>query len=351
MSRYPEGLVEWVRAHYLEMDNEQLAAGVSKEFDYPMNAKAMNSLKKNHKISGGPRIKTYHPDWPKEICDFIKANYKGMGHKAMAELVAAEFGKEYTAAQIKGFYARNKLNSGLTGHFVKGQPSHNKGIPMSPDVYARCKATMFKKGNRPHNALPVGTEVIRTDGYHQTKTGEPDKWELTHVLMWQQAYGEIPENCHISFKDGNRDHIELSNLFLETFEEHLELNRRGLRSSIPEYTETGLSIARLNIAIHKRRKSDNGKKNKEDKPMAKRTKEKPVVLTSDKFKEIKRMDKTGMEKYLNEIYFRGSRAQAAAGFDVDKALERIGQIKGIGSGKMEQIKQALIDSGGAYGND
>ena len=85
--------------------------------------------------------------------------------------------------------------------------------------------------------------------------------------------------------------------------------------------------------------------------MAKRTKEKPVVLTSDKFKEIKRMDKTGMEKYLNEIYFRGSRAQAAAGFDVDKALERIGQIKGIGSGKMEQIKQALIDSGGAYGND
>lgn len=84
----------------------------------------------------------------------------------------------------------------------------------------------------------------------------------------------------------------------------------------------------------------------------KRIKEKPVVITSDKFKQIKKTDKDELEKYLNEIYFRGSRdTVAAVGVDVEKALERIGQIKGIGSGKMEQIKQALIDSGGAYGNE
>ena len=90
----------------------------------------------------------------------------------------------------------------------------------------------------------------------------------------------------MSFKDGNRDNLNLSNLFLETLQEHLEMNRRGYRSEIPEITEAGLNIAKLRIAI--RQKSDNGKKNKEDKPMAKKTKEKPIKFTSEKFKEIKR---------------------------------------------------------------
>ena len=260
MSRYPAGLVEWVEAHYMELDNKELAAGVAKEFGYPMTAKKIKSLKNNHKLSGGAKIQIYSDLFPRDICEYIKAHYKGAGYQKMADMLREKFGRQYTKDQIRNFYRNRHLDSGLKGNqFKKGQPSHNKGIPMSPEVYEKVKATMFKKGNRPHNALPVGTEVIRSDGYHQTKVGEPNKWELTHVLMWKQEYGEIPENCHISFKDGNRDHIELENLFIETFEENMELNRRGLRSSIPEYTETVLNIARLNIAIHKRRKSDKEK--------------------------------------------------------------------------------------------
>ncbi len=352
--RYPEGLVDYVKANYKTMDREELTKQVNKRFGTHMNPKAMGSLKKRYGFSGGPRAKVYHPDWPKEICDFIKANYKGTGHKAMAEKVAAEFGKQYTAAQIKGFYARNKLNSGLTGRWVKGQPSHNKGVPMSKKAYERCKGTMFKKGNRPHNALPVGTEVVRDDGYHQTKIAEPNKWMLTHLLMWQQAYGDIPEDCHISFKDGNRDHIELSNLFLETKEEHLEMNRRGLRSSIPEYTEAGLNLAKLNIAISKRRKSDNGRKTKEDKPMAKKTKENPTRFTASKYKELKRADRETFERAVNEYYHQGFKdGQQAAGVDIDSALEEIKKIKGIGETKLILIREALIKAqkGGGNGND
>lgn len=84
----------------------------------------------------------------------------------------------------------------------------------------------------------------------------------------------------------------------------------------------------------------------------KRTKENPTRFNVARYKEIKNMDQEQMKSAVNAYYLQGyEKGAATAGLDVEKALERIGQIKGIGSEKMEQIKQALIDSGGAYGNE
>lgn len=346
MHRYPEGLLEFVKDNYLIMDNRALAEAVGFIFHYPMTAKAMNSLKKNHHLSGGPRVKVYTQAWPKEVCDFIKAHYKGNGHQKMANMVNSNFGTSYSRDQIKGFYARNKLDSGLRGDLEKGR-GWNKGKKMSPEQYEKCKGTMFQRGSRPHNAVPVGTEVIRDDGYHQTKIAEPNVWILTHILIWQQANGDVPEGCLVSFKDGNPDHISIDNLFLETRQEHLEMNRRGYRSEFPEITEAGLNVAKLRIAA--RQKSDKRKK-KEAQPMAKRTKENPTRFTASRYKEFKHMDQEQMKKAVNAYYFQGLRdAQAAAGFDADKALEAISQIKGIGPGKLKEIERVL--KGAANGNE
>lgn len=65
MSRYPEGLLEWVMANYKALDNNELAAGVSKLFDYPMTAKTMNALKKNHGLNGGGKGTDIHRFIPK----------------------------------------------------------------------------------------------------------------------------------------------------------------------------------------------------------------------------------------------------------------------------------------------
>lgn len=86
---------------------------------------------------------------------------------------------------------------------------------------------------------------------------------------------------------------------------------------------------------------------KEGLRMAK-TKEKPIKFTSEKFKEIKRkMSRDDLEEYINGIYFRGyAKGQQASGsFDLNLALESIGQIKGIGDVKLEQIRLALIAAG------
>ena len=63
---------------------------------------------------------------------------------------------------------------------------------------------------------------------------------------------------------------------------------------------------------------------------------------------IKKMDHQEMKEYLNAVYRNGIKIGQVSGtsFDSKKALEAIGQIKGIGPAKLEQIKLAILVAGG-----
>ena len=63
---------------------------------------------------------------------------------------------------------------------------------------------------------------------------------------------------------------------------------------------------------------------------------------------IKKMDHQEMKEYLNAVYQNGIKKGQASGtsFDSKKVLEAIGQIKGIGPAKLEQIKLAILVAGG-----
>ena len=79
-----------------------------------------------------------------------------------------------------------------------------------------------------------------------------------------------------------------------------------------------------------------------------------VKFTREKFEDIKkRYDKETLNDYLDNIHEQGYRkgyaaGQAAAGpsFDMELAMESIGQIKGIGPVKLEQIRLAMMAAGG-----
>lgn len=84
--------------------------------------------------------------------------------------------------------------------------------------------------------------------------------------------------------------------------------------------------------------------------MAKRTKEKPIKLNREKYKMLRKADHAAFEDYINLIYMQGyEKGQAAAGFDADKAIEAISQIKVISPGKLKEIERAL--KGAANGNE
>ena len=200
--------------------------------------------------------------YTEEIRAFIYENYKGVGPKAMAELLNERFGTSFSHSQIKGYYANHKLNSGLTGRFEKGHLTHNKGMK---GVCAKgCERTWFREGHLPHNTKPVGYERVTRDGYTEVKVAmRPsrkdcnDNFVLKHRLIWEQVNGPIPKGYVVTFKDGDKTNCSIDNLALVSFAENQQLTRRKLRSNVPEITETGILLARADIATRKRRKAKN----------------------------------------------------------------------------------------------
>ena len=247
----------FIIAHAEGVSSRELADLVNAEYGTSYTPEEMQQFKHNRKIKSGYRG-NFDPVFPKEVEKYIKSHYIGVSRKEQVENIRREFGIEYTPNQIKRFNATHGLNSGLTGRFELGHISHNKG-KHTPTV-GRMAETQFKKGNRPHNAEPVGTIVTRDDGYKQKKVAEPNKWRLLHLLVWEERYGKIPEGMNVEFKDRNRGNTDINNLFLVTRQEHIEMNRNNsaLRSNMPEYTEVGHTVAKVRIAARAARKSKAG---------------------------------------------------------------------------------------------
>lgn len=118
--------------------------------------------------------------------------------------------------------------------FKKGHIPANKGQRMPDEIYAKCKATMFHKGNIPPNKVSVGTEIIESkDGYVKVKTAEPNVWEYKHRLVWQENNGAIPEGFIIQFRNGNRTDCRIENLYMISRAEQLR-TQNSLAARYPE---------------------------------------------------------------------------------------------------------------------
>lgn len=134
--------------------------------------------------------------------------------------------------------------------FPKGHVPANKGTRRPGWAPGRMRETQFKKGQRPHSWRPIGSERL-CDGYLQRKvtdTGYPPRdWKPVHVLMWEKA-NKRKVGCGfcIVFKDGDRTHIELSNLERIS---RAELQRRNTIHRLPEELK---EVIRLKAAINHR---------------------------------------------------------------------------------------------------
>lgn len=107
-----------------------------------------------------------------------------------------------------------QLEQSKLHRYQKGHSPANKGKKMSPELYAKCAPTMFKKGRPSLNKRPVGSERVNVDGYIEMKIQEPNKWVLKHRFVWEHFHGPIPEGHNVQFKDGNKENCSLDNLYL-----------------------------------------------------------------------------------------------------------------------------------------
>ena len=180
---------------------------------------------------------------------YIFNNYKGIGNQELTDMFNKKFGTQLIKRQIKNFKRNNKLDSGLTGRFEKGQISFNRGKKwceyMSEEGQANSRKTTFRKGNLPHNYRPIGSERINVDGYIEIKVADPNKWELKHRCVYEEHFGKIPEGYNVMFLDKNKLNLEPDNLILVSKHEDLIMNRYKLIYANKELTKTGHLIAKV----------------------------------------------------------------------------------------------------------
>jgi hypothetical protein len=190
--------------------------------------------------------------WTTKQLRRLQELYREHPLKVCREILNREFGLELSVNQLKGATRRFNIRSGRTGQFEKRHEPWNKG--QSYDC-PRREATQFKKGHMPHNYHPVGTEIVRTDGYLQVKVADPKTWKLKHHLVWEEANGPIPKGHVVVFLNQDKTDTRIENLKLVKRSTMAVANRRGLIKEGAEHTKTGLLIAEVKQAAFRAKKN------------------------------------------------------------------------------------------------
>lgn len=262
---YSREVLQFATEHAKEYTQEEMAEELNRRFNTEFTRAKIKNYYANHNLKAGKRRRTYSKTFPQEVCDFMEANQKG-SLQEMVDKLRAEFGREYTVQQIKAYYANHGLRTGNTGQFQKGHVPWTKGKKwsdyMSPEAQEHSRRSAYEHAHIPDNLLPVGTIRKTRDGYLIIKVNERgtqwERWQMLNRVIWEEKNGPVPKGHVLIFKDGNRENCSLDNLLLATMAESQMMNRKNLRSTVPEITEVGHTLAKLTIATKKKRKEGPG---------------------------------------------------------------------------------------------
>lgn len=181
---------------------------------------------------------------------FIKTFAFGHGYNEITDEFNKRFQPSITTNQIRGYLRNHKILTGRTGRFEKGHIPANKGTHNGG-----WEPTQFKKGSIPANYKPVGTESCRNNykkgtKYIYIKVGEPNKWRMKHVVVWEQHNGKVPSGKIVIFLDGDTTNTNISNLAMIDRKVSVRLNQLGLRYNNKDLTITGINLAELIVKLH-----------------------------------------------------------------------------------------------------
>lgn len=163
---------------------------------------------------------------------FLKEHYMGTPLKTMGKMIGRSDCFVRRRMQQLGLVQPRWLVEQFKkeSRIKKGNVPFNKGKGMTPEVYERCKATMFKKGEPNHNNLYDGCITLRRS--HQNRNDPPyyhirlakGKWRPLHQYNWENANGPIPAGHCLWCKDGNSLNADADNWELITRAENMRRN-------------------------------------------------------------------------------------------------------------------------------
>ena len=184
-----------------------------------------------------------HPEYVNFLMEYIPGHTENEIRRAFY----VQFHITLNEGQIGNFKHRYGVKSGTHGgQFLKGKAPSNKGKKMSPETYARCQGTMFKKGQMPTNHKEVGSERINVDGYTEVKVREPKTWRLKQRVVYEELHQvKLTSNDVIVFLDGNKQNFEVDNLFRLTRGELARYCQDHLYSDNQDISRAAAQIAQI----------------------------------------------------------------------------------------------------------
>lgn len=261
-SSYPEEVQRFIADHSEEYSRKELSEELKARFNFEKTPEALHSWCKARKLKSKPRSGRQCPElskYPADMHAFIREIAYGRGYKEIAQMVNERFGDgTITVKQTRGYLKNHKIKTGRTSCFTKGHIPWTKGktieeILRDPEKIRRFYENQYKKGNVPHNALPLGTIIKNADGYlirkKQMEGSQWERWEMLHRAVWEKHNGPIPEGMMVTFKDGNTENCDIGNLILIDMAENVAMNCRGYRSEDPDLTVAALTMLRINKRV------------------------------------------------------------------------------------------------------
>jgi hypothetical protein len=115
-----------------------------------------------------------------------------------------------------------------------------------------------QKGKKNRNYKPIGTEKVDSMGYIKIKVKDAeiptghDAWKSKHALIWEFAYGPIPDNHVVVFKDGDKRNFDIDNLLLLTKQEQIYLSTRKMITTDDDIMAINRLIANIQLIANKR---------------------------------------------------------------------------------------------------
>jgi len=254
---YTEEMDCWLRKNVPNTRFNKVTELFNQKFGTDLKITALRSHCTINKIYNGlprcgdtPKNKLFTQEQEK----FVASIVKNSTYRKITDAVNEKFNLNIKIEQIKTYMSKHHLKTGTFGNrYKKGHVPENKGKKMSPEVYEKVKATMFKKGNIPPNHRKVGDMRLNIYGCYEIKTAEPNKWTLYHRYIWEQKHGPVPDNYVVIHLDGNLQNNSIENLKCISRRSCVYMNYMKGWSDNPEITGLSSDIAKLKTVIKDKR--------------------------------------------------------------------------------------------------
>lgn len=244
--RLSDEQVDFIRANFDKMSCEALRKKFNERYNENFKVTAFHYHTKRLGLE-----KWKEHIYTSEQEAFLKENASLMTREELTDAFNKKFKAHVKCVAIEQHCWQRKYGRNTDGKFHKGSVPWEKtkgGREAYVKTIAGGNRNSFKKGQEPHNKLPIGTESERCDEtYIKTEHG----WKTKRRAAWELEKGSIPRGQKIISVDGDKYNTDIQNLRVVDNDTVVVLMSNDWLGKGGEIFDTGVAYAKLYNALRK----------------------------------------------------------------------------------------------------